>query len=110
MLTDTAVREAIPSDKVYKLADAGGLYHFVMTSGGRTRRYRYRCAGKEQRLVFWACPEVTLKTARDPDRDEEAVPFFAISSAPTHGGFMRNTSSARPCSRNIVRADHPEVR
>ncbi len=42
LLTDPAVRKAVPRDKAYKLADAGGLYLFVMPSGGRSWRYKYR--------------------------------------------------------------------
>lgn len=56
LLTDPAVRKAVPRDKSYKLADAGGPYLFVMPSGGRSWRYKYRFAGKEQRLVFGALP------------------------------------------------------
>ena len=69
LLTDPAVRKAVPGEKAYKLADAGGLYLFVMPSGGRSWRYKYRFAGKEQRLVFGTYPDVTLKKAREM-RDE----------------------------------------
>lgn len=69
MLTDPAVRKAVPRDKPYKLADAGGLYLYVMPSGGRSWRCKYRFGGKEQRLVFGTYPDVTLKRAREM-RDE----------------------------------------
>lgn len=33
MLTDTAVRQAKPKDKPYKLGDSGGLYLLVKSNG-----------------------------------------------------------------------------
>ena len=69
MLTDPAGRKAVPRDKPYKLADAGGLYLYVMPSGSRSWRCKYRFGGKEQRLVFGTYPDVSLKKAREL-RDE----------------------------------------
>jgi integrase len=67
-LTDTQARKALPGDKDYKLADAGGLYLFVTSKGAKSWRLKYRFAGKEKRLVFGRYPEVTLAQARD-ERD-----------------------------------------
>ncbi len=68
-LTDTQCKKALPGDRDYKLADAGGLYLFVTTKGGKIWRLKYRFAGKEKRLVFGPYPEVSLREARDR-RDE----------------------------------------
>ena len=65
MLTDTACRKAKGADKPYKLADAKGLYLYVLPSGYRSWRWKYRLAGKEKRLVFGSYPDVTLAEARD---------------------------------------------
>jgi len=46
-LTDTAARNARPRNKMYKMADAGGLYLEVRPNGSKLWRYRYRIAGKE---------------------------------------------------------------
>ncbi|MCI4654679.1 tyrosine-type recombinase/integrase [Sphingomonas aquatilis] len=59
------VENANPREKDYKLADTGGLYLFVSTSGHRTWRLKYRFGGKERRLILGAYPEVGLKRARE---------------------------------------------
>lgn len=65
MLTDRACRQAKPADKPYKLGDAHGLYLFVMPSGYKSWRWKYRIGGKEKRIVFGAYPDVPLQEARD---------------------------------------------
>lgn len=64
-LTDNQARKALPGDKDYKLADAGGLYLFVTKKGFKSWRLKYRFAGKEKLLVIGPYPEVSLKAARD---------------------------------------------
>lgn len=56
-------------DKAYKLADEKGLYLYVLPSGFKSWRMKYRHAGKERRLTFGGYPEVSLSEARDL-RDE----------------------------------------
>ena len=63
-LTDIAVRRAKPQAKFYKLFDSGGLYLEVAPSGRKYWRWKYRFAGKENRLSFGVYPEVSLKVAR----------------------------------------------
>jgi len=63
-LTDTAIRNAKPRAKAFKLADAAGLYLEVMPNGSRYWRMRYRYAGKDTRLALGVYPEVTLAEAR----------------------------------------------
>ena len=67
-LTDTAVRLAKPRPKAYKLFDGGGLYLEVNPAGGKWWRWKYRFAGKENRLSFGVYPEVGLKAAREKAR------------------------------------------
>jgi integrase len=69
MLTDTACRKAKPQEKPYKLGDAAGLYLYVLPTGYRSWRWKYRVAGKEKRLVFGAYPDVTLAEAREMRED-----------------------------------------
>ena len=64
-LTDTACKNAKPSDKARKMSDGNGLYLEVMPSGARYWRMKYRFNGKEKRLAFGVYPEVTLAEARD---------------------------------------------
>ncbi|QJQ95429.1 MULTISPECIES: integrase arm-type DNA-binding domain-containing protein [Halomonadaceae] len=68
-LSATAVRNAKPRDKTFKLADGGGLYLEVAPTGSRYWRLKYRLAGKEKRLAIGVYPEVSLVEARAA-RDE----------------------------------------
>ena len=62
-LTATAVKQAKPKAKPYKLADGGGLYLHVKTAG-KYWRYKYRFAGKEKLLALGTYPEISLAEAR----------------------------------------------
>ncbi|MES9979165.1 MAG: integrase arm-type DNA-binding domain-containing protein [Candidatus Thiodiazotropha sp. 6PLUC5] len=64
-LTDSAIRNAKPKEKNYKLADGGGLYLLVTTKGGKWWRLDYRFNGKRKTLSMGVYPDVTLKSARD---------------------------------------------
>ncbi|MEZ5585231.1 MAG: tyrosine-type recombinase/integrase [Candidatus Competibacteraceae bacterium] len=64
-LTDTAIRNAKPSGKLFKLYDQKGLYLLVTAAGGKWWRIDYRFVGKRQTLSLGVYPDVTLKEARD---------------------------------------------
>ena len=63
-LTDTAIRQAKPTEKTRKLADAQGLYLELSPAGGKWWRLKYRFEGKEKRLSLGTYPETTLAVAR----------------------------------------------
>lgn len=65
MLTDKEVRNAEAKDKPYKMADAGGLYLYVATTGSKSWRMKFRLHGKEKLLTFGPYPDVKLSEARD---------------------------------------------
>jgi hypothetical protein len=70
-LTDTAIRNAKPKDKAYKVADSQGLYLLVNPGGSKLWRIKYRMNGTERKLSLGAYPEITLakaRTARDAAR------------------------------------------
>ena len=69
MLTDTAIRNAKPREKPYKLSGGGGLYLLINPSDSRWWRLKYRVAGKEKLLSLGVYPEISLKQAHDR-RDE----------------------------------------
>ena len=74
-LTDTAVRNAKPKDKPYKLADAQGLYLLVNPKGSKLWRIKYRMNGVERKLALGGYPDITLagaRTARDTARKQMA--------------------------------------
>ncbi len=73
MLTDVACRKAPLKDKPYKLADAHGLYLYVLPSGFKSWRWKYRIGGKEKRLVFGPYPTITLVKARQLREDAARV-------------------------------------
>ena len=68
-LTDTAIKNAKPRSKAYKLSDGGGLYLEVSPAGGKLWRLKYRFQGKEKRLAIGVYPSIGLKEAR-ARRDE----------------------------------------
>lgn len=74
-LTDTAIRNAKPAEKVQKLFDGGGLYLEVAPSGGKWWRLKYRFGGKEKRISLGVYPDVGLKEARE--RRDEARKLLA---------------------------------
>lgn len=71
-LSDTAIRNAKPSEKPRKLFDERGLFLLVQPSGGKLWRLKYRYLGREKKLSLGRYPEVSLKLARER-RDEARV-------------------------------------
>lgn len=63
-LTDTAIRNAKPKDKPYKLSDGFGLHIIIKPSGSKLWYQKYRFDGKENRLAYGAYPTVSLAAAR----------------------------------------------
>ncbi|MDR6512493.1 integrase [Novosphingobium capsulatum] len=72
-LTDTAIRNAKPQAKPYKLADEKGLFLLVQPSGGKLWRLKFRVDGRneqgnpkriEKKVGFGAYPDVNLKEGR----------------------------------------------
>ena len=63
-LTDTAVRNAKPKAKPYKVTDSQGLYLLVNPKGSKLWRVKYRINGVERKLAIGAYPAITLAEAR----------------------------------------------
>lgn len=72
-LTATAVRNAKPRDKSYKMGDAMGLFLLVEPSGGKLWRVKYRVDGREKKLAIGRYPEVSL-AERNPGREFLGMP------------------------------------
>lgn len=77
MLTPSAVANAKPKEKAYKLADGGGLFLLVNPTGRRWWRWKYRRpdSGKENLLSLGVFPDVSLRQARE--RRDEARKLLA---------------------------------
>jgi len=63
-LKDTAIRNARPKDKQYKLSDEKGLY-LLVKKAGKYFRFDYRYAGKRKTLALGVYPGVKLAEARE---------------------------------------------
>ncbi len=64
-LTDTAVRNAKPGAKDYRLSDGAGLYLVVKTNGSKLWRWTFEFQGKEKLLSYGQYPIITLAKARE---------------------------------------------
>lgn len=64
-LTNTAIRNAKPAEKPFKLFDGNGLYLEIAPAGGKWWRFKYRFRGKEKRISLGTYPDVSLKDARE---------------------------------------------
>jgi hypothetical protein len=74
-LSDIQVKSAKPKESDYKLADGGGLYLLVTTTGGKLWRVDYRFDNKRKTASFGAYPTITLAEARQ--RREDAKKLLA---------------------------------
>jgi integrase len=63
-LSDVAIRKAKPAAKPYKLADGGGMYVLINSTGSKLWRWKYRIDGREKLLALGAYPAVSLIAAR----------------------------------------------
>jgi hypothetical protein len=79
-LSDTAVKNAKPKARPYKIADSGGLFLLVMPNGSKYWRLRYFCDGKEKTLALGVYPDVPLADARE--RRAEAKKHLAAGIDP----------------------------
>ena len=79
-LIDTAIKNAKPTDKPYKMQDERGLFVLAHPNGGKYFRFKYRISGKEKLLTLGVYPEVSLKEARE--RRDEAKSLLANSVDP----------------------------
>jgi len=64
-LTDTAIRNAKPRARAYKLTDGRGLTLLIQPSGAKWWRFRYRFDRTEKMLSLGVYPDVSLREARE---------------------------------------------
>src|ERR1700759_2447533 len=72
-LSDTKIRNAMPADKEYAIADGQGLSVVVRPNGTKLWLYRYRFGSKRKNMSFGTFPGVGLKAARDKRHDAEKL-------------------------------------
>lgn len=68
-LTDTAIKNAKPKTKPYKIYDRDRLFLLVHPNGAKYWRLRYRRDDKEKVIALGAYPSVTLAEARRQAQD-----------------------------------------
>ncbi|ECO4553560.1 tyrosine-type recombinase/integrase [Salmonella enterica] len=81
MLTVKQIDAAKPSEKSYRLADAGGLFLFVPPSGKKVWRMRYRFDGKEKTLVIGPYPQISLTEARSKQSEAKMKLLAGVDPA-----------------------------
>ncbi len=64
-LSDTAIKNAKPTNKPYKMQDEKGMYLLAHPNGGKYFRYDYRFDGMRKTLALGTYPVTSLKEARD---------------------------------------------
>jgi len=89
-LTDTAIRNAKPSDKARKITDERGLYLLITPNGGKWWRFKYLFGGKEKLLSLGVYPDISLADARE--RREAARKMVAQGIDP---GAVRREEQAK---------------
>src|SRR5262245_23932390 len=93
MLTDTKLKALKPREKLYRVADSGGLCIEVRPTGSKLWRYRYRYMGVPKMLGFGEYPTIPLAGRADPksgrwidgarDRRDEARRLLADGIDPS---------------------------
>ncbi len=63
-LSDSKIKKARPREKRYKLADGNGLYLYVLPSGRKRWKLRYRHEGKNLEYTIGDYPVISLSEAR----------------------------------------------
>lgn len=63
-LTELSIKKCKPKEKLYRVADSGGLCLEVTPAGGKFWRWRYVYEGKAQMLALGKFPQVPLLEAR----------------------------------------------
>jgi len=109
-LTDLRIKTAKPRDKIYKLADGGGLYLEVHPTGSKHWRMSYTQPNhKKNRLSFGAYPVVTLAGAREKRLNarkliEAGTDPAAARRAAKHSCDVANANTFEVIARECMRA------
>lgn len=115
MLTDTAVRNAKPRAKPYKVSDSLGLYLLVNPKGSKLWRVKYRINGVERKLAIGPYPQFTLaeaRVARDAARRQVAHaidPNYAKRQARIEASLRAENSFAKVAGELIEKRKTEDV-
>lgn len=73
LLTDVAIRNAKPGEKIRKLSDGNGLIVLLHPNGSKYFQLRYTIHGKEKTLQLGRYGDLTLTEARELARDNRKL-------------------------------------
>jgi integrase len=65
VLTDTEIRKAKPRSTPYQLTDGRGLFLWIVPTGGKLWRWKYRFQGVGKQMSYGRYPDITLADARE---------------------------------------------
>ncbi len=79
MLTDTKIRNLTRKDKLYRIADSGGLTLEINPNGSKLWRHRYRFNNRATMMSLGPYPIVTLLSARQARDKNKQLLFQGIN-------------------------------
>jgi len=101
VLTDCQIKNRQPRAKPYKVADGGGLYVWVSTTGTKAWRFNYRFAGSYKTLALGTYPAVSIKVARDAHSN--AIALIVAGNDPAEAKKSEKAQTeGRPTFRQIA--------
>jgi Arm DNA-binding domain len=104
-LSATAVQQAKPKEKPYRLADEKGLFAHIMPNGSKYWRLKYRFAGKQKLLALGVYPDISLKEARH--KRDEARKLLANDIDP--GEVKKVKKSAKGLAKDSLGSPSPKT-
>jgi hypothetical protein len=102
VLSDSAIRNAKPAEKPYKLFDDGGLFLLVAPTGSRLWRLKYRFWEKKL-LALGPYPTISLKEARE--RRDIAKKQLAHGVDPAVDKKVKAVAAAIEAANTVSRVD-----
>ena len=112
-LTDTAIRNAKPKDKDYKLANEAGMYVLIKKTGNIYFRFDYRFAGKRKTFALGVYPETTLKEARAKRNEarkllNEGIDPSEVRKAKRHNIYSDTNNSFEAIAQEWFKLNKPK--
>jgi len=81
MLTDTKCKASAPREKLYRLANGGGLYLEVKPNGVKAWRYRFEIKGKESLFAIGEYAPASNKETAAQAEERRAAKRFTLQEA-----------------------------
>lgn len=108
-LTQKHIDHAKPAEKVFNLADGGGLILQIQPSGGKWWRLRYRFAGKQMMLGLGTYPDTSLKMARQKRDDARRLLAADPPIDPSLARKAERTAAASPETLKAIATEFLEM-